>query len=196
MNYHILDADLGDHFHSFKIDYESKKLDHYFNGVNFFSPTFSSKGWNTVELHEFEEFEEYLPIENGKVVRPSLLADIVYVWGAGTYVFSKDLKNALSEILNNSGYFLEAKFNGELWYFYYCNVHLDNVLDLNLSEYEVFDDGKIMVIHNTFLLSNFITNEDVFRASNYTTHLIISDRVKAVIEKYFVGEVFQPVKVV
>lgn len=195
-NYYILKADLNNLFHKFEVDYDSKELDRYFNANNFFSPDFSSEGWKTVELHEFKEYEEYLPVEDGKVIRPSLWPNIIYVWGAHTIVFSQALKNDLSEILDNCGYFLEAEYHGDPWYFYYCNVHLNNVLNLESSEYEVFDDGKIMVIHNSVLMKNTTINSDVFRVSEYTSQLFVSDRVKAIIDKHFVGNVFKLVEVV
>lgn len=196
INYYILEADLNSRFHKFEVDYESKALDHYFNANTFSSPNFSSEGWKTVELHEFKEHEEYLPVEDGKVIRPSLWPNITYVWGANTIVFSQSLKNDLSEVLGNCGYFLEANYNGELWYFYYCNVHLNNVLNLQSSEYEVFDDGRIMVIHNSVLMENAVINFDVFRVSEYTNQLFVSEKVKAIIDKHFVGDVLKLVEVV
>ncbi len=196
INHYILKADLNDHFYNFEIDYESTELDRYFGGTTFFSPDFSSKGWKTAELHEFEEYEQYLPVKDGKVIRPSLWPNITHVWGAPTFVFSQVLKDELADILGNCGYFLKAEYQGTPWYFYYCNVHLSDVLDLDSSEYDVFDDGRIMSLHTTVLKKNAIENTDVFRVSEYTNHLFISDRVKAVIERYFVGEVFRPVKTI
>ncbi|MBU5615833.1 hypothetical protein KPY62_01695 [Psychrobacter sp. TAE2020] len=195
-NYYILKADLDDHFHNFEVDYDSKELDHYFNANKFFSPDFSSDGWKTVELHEFKEYEEYLPVEDGKVIRPSLWPNIMHVWGAPTFVFSQALKNDLSGILGNCGYFLEAEYHGEPWYFYYCNVHLSNALDLKLSEYDVFEDGRIMSLHTAVLVRDVIKNTDIFRASEYTNRLFVSDRVKAIIDKHFVGNVFKLVEIV
>lgn len=53
-----------------------------------------------------------------------------------------------------------------------------------------------MSLHTTVLVRNKIENNDVFRAPEYVNRLFVSDRIKATIDKYFVGDIFESVKLI
>ena len=196
MNYYILKADLDNSFYNFEINEKVSNTKAFFDFNNFYEPNLRLENWVTLDLTLLDESEEYLEFNELDYQEPTVWSNIVQVWGTGTFVFSNKLKDCISSLFNKYGFFLDANYIDEKWYFYYCNTHLNNVLDLEYSEYDVFDDGRIMMLPNPILTKEFIRDFDVFRLSEFSSYLFVSDKAKKMLEQHFIGDVFEPVDLV
>lgn len=195
MNYYKIASDLNPHFYNFELSNEQGMSELFDNNI-FFKRSFPINQWIKPEMHLFEELEEYLPIENGEVIKPNIWSNIVHVWGSNTFVFSQELTIALLEDLKNCGAFLEANYESQTWFFYYCSTHISGAINFDSSEYDMFDDGTIMTLHKPVLFKSKIEGYDAFRLIEYDSFLFVSEKIKNIIEKYFVGEVFTPISII